>query len=69
MRGLGGDEPRVLMTVRVSRDSGQTWGQESAVREGDAVVVLSSPERFPPCACARCVGQRTVLARSLRPGL
>lgn len=69
VQDLFGWESRVLMTVRVSRDAGRTWEQESVVREGDPVVVLASPERFPPCDCTRCLGHRTVRARSLRPTL
>lgn len=67
IRGSGDREPRVLLTVRVSRDSGRTWERTSEVREGDSVVVLSDPGRYPPCECPRCVGRRSVSARSLRP--
>jgi hypothetical protein len=69
MRGLGDGVPRVLMTVRVSRDSGRTWEQESEVREGDPVAILSDPGRYPLCECLRCVGQRSVSARSLASGV
>ncbi|MFE5534312.1 hypothetical protein [Streptomyces sp. NPDC056492] len=69
IRGLGDEEPRVLMTLRVSRDSGQTWEQESAVREGDPVAILSDPGRYPLCECARCAGPQAVSARALRPAV
>ncbi|WP_327271776.1 hypothetical protein OG609_05690 [Streptomyces sp. NBC_01224] len=63
---LGADR-RVLMTLRVSRDSGRTWQQSTSVSEGDPFVVLSDPGRFPPCACARCTGHDSLSAASLRP--
>lgn len=69
VRGFGGEESRSLMTMRVSRDNGRTWDQETVVREGDPVVLLYDPGRYPPCECARCAGRRTVSARSLRPAL
>lgn len=65
-RGLGAD-PRVLMTLRVSRDSGRTWQQSTSVREGDPFVILSDPGRYPPCGCARCTGHNALSATSLRP--
>lgn len=58
-------ESRVLMTLRVSRDSGRSWSQTTAMREGDPFVILSNPGCFPPCECARCVGP-SVSARGLR---
>lgn len=45
---------RVLMTLRISRDSGQTWGQLTEVQENDSPVILDNPGRFPPCTCPRC---------------
>lgn len=69
VRGFGGEESRSLMTMRVSTDNGRTWGQEAVVREGDPVVLLYDPGRYPPCECERCEGRRTVSARSLRPAL
>lgn len=69
LRGLGDEEPRALMTMRVSRDSGRTWEREAVVREGDPVAILYDPGRYPPCECARCAGQRPVSARSLRPAV
>lgn len=49
-----GTEHRVLMTLRVSRDSGRTWGQVTEVREVDNPVILDNPIDFPPCTCPRC---------------
>lgn len=65
-RGHGADR-RVLMTLRVSRDSGRTWQQSTSVQEGDAFVILSDPGRYPPCGCARCTGHQSLSATSLRP--
>lgn len=58
-------ESRVLMTLRVSRDSGRSWSQTTAMREGDPFVILSNPGCYPPCECARCLGP-SVSARALR---
>jgi hypothetical protein len=69
IRGVSDDAPRVLMTLRVSRDSGRTWDQESAVREGDPVAILSNPIRYPLCECVRCAGRPTVSARALGPAV
>ncbi len=44
----------VRMTLRVSRDSGRTWGPLAEVRVGDDPVLPDDPGRFPPCACRRC---------------
>lgn len=63
---LGADR-RVLMTLRVSRDSGRTWQQSTRVREGDPFVILSDPGRYPPCGCARCMGQDSPSVTPLRP--
>ncbi|GAA3304233.1 hypothetical protein GCM10020295_54840 [Streptomyces cinereospinus] len=62
-----GTDRRVLMSLRVSRDSGRTWEQSTRVREGDPFVILSDPGRYPPCACARCTGHDALSATSLRP--
>lgn len=48
------EEQRVRMTLRVSRDSGRTWGPVVAVRGGAHPWHLDNPTRPPPCACARC---------------
>ncbi len=52
-QGLG-VEHRVLMTLRVSRDSGRTWGQVTKVREDESPVMRDNPGGFPPCTCPRC---------------
>lgn len=44
----------VRMTLRVSRDSGRTWGSLTEVRVGDNPVLPDNPGGFPPCACTRC---------------
>lgn len=61
-----GAEPRVLMSLRVSRDSGRTWARSTRVLEGEPFDILANPGRYPPCECPRCVGP-SVSARSLRP--
>lgn len=65
------DKKTALMTLRVSRDSGRTYGGIRAVRVGDPVVILENPVLFPPCECPRCAPERqavrAVSARSLRP--
>lgn len=45
---------RVLMTLRVSRDSGRTWSQLTEVREDEKAKTPDNPGRFPPCTCPRC---------------
>lgn len=65
--GTTGSEQRSLMTLRVSRDSGETWEQSSIVREGDPVVLINEPMRYPPCECRRCTSRNTVRARSMQP--
>lgn len=56
---------RVLMTLRVSRDSGRTWGRTIAVREGDPVRFLVSPQ-YPMCECRRCADSPAESVHSLR---
>lgn len=55
------------MTLRISRDSGKTWEQSSIVREGEPVVLMNEPMRYPACECPQCVIRRRVPARSLMP--
>ncbi|MFG2113908.1 hypothetical protein ACGFRB_14965 [Streptomyces sp. NPDC048718] len=62
-----GVERRVLMTLRVSRDSGRTWERGTSVKEGDPVVILSNPVLYPPCGCARHSGHGSLSAGALRP--
>lgn len=49
----------VRMTLRVSRDSGRTWGPLTEVRVGEGLMVPDNPGRFPPCACRRCGEQNS----------
>lgn len=49
------DEP--LMIIRVSRDSGRTWGPTLAVRDADPIGNIN-PIAYPPCECPRCEPQR-----------
>lgn len=44
-------DPEPLMTLRVSHDSGRTWGPRRAVRGGDPLV----SSMWPPCECWRCL--------------
>jgi hypothetical protein len=46
---------RPLMTLRVSHDSGQTWGSEQAVFATDDLPPLMT-NAWPPCECWRCTG-------------
>lgn len=49
--GLFADRP--LMTMRVSRDAGQTWGPERAIFTTDDLAPFVTME-WPPCKCPRC---------------
>ncbi|MER6089600.1 hypothetical protein [Streptomyces bluensis] len=64
-QGLGAEQ-RVLMRLRVSRDSGRTWGQVTEVREGENLVILDNPSGFPPCTCPRCTDHFPCSEASLR---
>lgn len=44
---------RPLMTMRVSRDSGRTWGPEQIVFTTDDLPALLTAD-WPPCRCRRC---------------
>jgi hypothetical protein len=49
--GLFADRP--LMTLRVSRDGGQTWESERVVSaQADLPPLMTN--QWPPCACRRC---------------
>lgn len=50
---------RPLMTLRVSRDSGRTWGPERAVFGGNLPVPAVTSE-WPPCRCPHCTAHRDV---------
>lgn len=56
----------VRMTLRVSRDSGQTWGPPTEVRVGEDPVVPENPGRYPPCVCPRCSQQARNAVASFR---
>jgi hypothetical protein len=43
-------EPSV-MTIRVSRDSGRTWGPTREIRTKEGRTPLSFTSAWPPCAC------------------
>lgn len=62
--GTGSDlfADRPLMTLRVSRDSGRTWGPERAVFPAEGLPPLITTE-WPPCQCRRCTRRRTRTAR------
>ncbi len=52
----------VRMTLRVSRDSGRTWGPLTEVRVGDNPVPADNSGVFPPCTCGQCT-ERTSIDR------
>ncbi|ARH91747.1 hypothetical protein STRMOE7_17175 [Streptomyces sp. MOE7] len=54
----GQDEVR--MTLRVSRDSGRTWGPLTEARVGDSPVLPNGPGGLPPCTCRRCAERNAV---------
>jgi hypothetical protein len=45
--------PVVLMTLRVSRDSGRTWEAGKAFRSDDTLNPFTG-STWPPCECWRC---------------
>lgn len=47
---------RPSLTIRVSRDSGRTWGQTFEVHSVGPLPLMADPMRFPPCGCTRCTG-------------
>lgn len=56
----------VRMTLRVSRDSGQTWGPRTEVCVGEDPPVPENPDRYPPCVCPRCSQQARNAVLSFR---
>ncbi|OEJ95871.1 hypothetical protein J116_016695 [Streptomyces thermolilacinus SPC6] len=44
---------RPLLTLRVSRDGGRTWGERTVVHSRDRLPPLHTSV-WPPCACPRC---------------
>jgi hypothetical protein len=57
---MANGQDNVRMTLRVSRDSGRTWGPLTEVRVGDESVLPDNPGAFPPCACRRCEARNSV---------
>ncbi|GEB61896.1 hypothetical protein GCM10017674_72800 [Streptomyces gardneri] len=55
----------VRMTLRVSRDSGRTWGPLIEVRVGNDPVLPDNPVGFPWCACRRCADRNSAGSLSL----
>ncbi|PVC71842.1 hypothetical protein DBP18_17340 [Streptomyces sp. CS081A] len=49
----------VRMTLRVSRDSGETWGPVTTITEDAPLAPISNPIQYPPCECSRCREQGT----------
>ncbi|MFJ8693600.1 exo-alpha-sialidase [Streptomyces roseolilacinus] len=52
------DDGRPLLTLRVSRDGGRTWGERTTVHSRERLTPLHSSVR-PPCACPRCASGRS----------
>ncbi|SCG02168.1 hypothetical protein GA0115255_116964 [Streptomyces sp. Ncost-T6T-2b] len=50
----------VRMTLRVSHDSGRTWGPLTEVCVGDNPVLPDNLGGFPPCACRQCMGRKPI---------
>ncbi|CAL9294385.1 hypothetical protein [Streptomyces sp. NPDC095602] len=46
-------DERPLLTLRVSRDGGRTWGDRTVVHSRDRLAPLHTSV-WPPCACPRC---------------
>ena len=63
-------EPRSSLSLRVSRDSGRTWGTKVTYRAGtfdlpdDALWDMGT--RYPPCRCPRCRPEPTRRSAELR---
>ncbi|WP_326797435.1 hypothetical protein OG946_20110 [Streptomyces sp. NBC_01808] len=49
---------RPLLTLRVSRDSGRTWGAEKRFYDRDCTPPLLNGV-YPPCRCPRCRGGKS----------
>jgi len=54
-----GDDGFPVLTLRVSRDSGRTWGPERVVRTRDPLPPLLT-STWPPCMCPRCRERNTL---------
>ncbi|MGW7411467.1 hypothetical protein [Streptomyces sp. NPDC054863] len=44
-----------FLTLRVSRDSGRTWGPRTTYAPDRKSAPLEAGSRFPLCECRRCV--------------
>ncbi|AEM86781.1 hypothetical protein Strvi_7428 [Streptomyces violaceusniger Tu 4113] len=56
---------RPMMTLRVSRDSGKTYGPTRVIRSTEPLMPLETSV-WPPCQCPRCV---SALVASRQPGM
>lgn len=63
---MANGQDNVRMTLRVSRDSGQTWGPRTEVRVDENPTVPENPSRYPPCVCSRCSQQERDAVASFR---
>ncbi|TKA02987.1 hypothetical protein FCI23_37730 [Actinacidiphila oryziradicis] len=50
--------------IRVSRDSGKTWGPKLTVSTGDPLPVRDDGVVYPPCECPRCRPEREAERRT-----
>ncbi|URM91065.1 hypothetical protein LUW75_14915 [Streptomyces sp. MRC013] len=46
-------EGRPVLTLRVSRDGGRTWGERTVVRSREKLAPPHSSV-WPPCRCPKC---------------
>jgi hypothetical protein len=46
--------PGPYLTLRVSRDSGRTWGPKVTYEPAREAPPIESPARFPLCRCPKC---------------
>lgn len=53
--GGADDAERARMTIRVSRDSGRTYGPVIVVSPSKDVPPRNDSSRLPDCTCPRCV--------------
>lgn len=44
-----------VISLRVSRDGGRSWGPRVTYQPDRAGVPMESVGRFPPCACPKCI--------------
>ncbi|ADI10664.1 hypothetical protein SBI_07544 [Streptomyces bingchenggensis BCW-1] len=53
---------RAMMTLRVSRDGGKTYGPTRVIRSTDPLRPLETSV-WPPCQCPRCI-ERSRLSKT-----